>query len=566
MAGGGIKINNIKVSGGADGATFIPSVDSSGTLSWTNNKGYENPIPVNLKGADGKDGVNGKDGATGAKLISQVLQGQDENGGNIYLQTFDDGTTAYFTAPKGKDADLSNLENFVKFDDIPSGEKAGVVKQYNNNSEDSGLDFLYDGSIKVAPANVEEIAKKTNSAKPIVPLMVDDAVLQGVAHNKIEQSEDEKNSSCEWMGAVRKTGDTMSGGLRISNYRSMDELILGVDGVRIGNEDNEVHYGKSFIFQKYFDTETINGLPTESGTLATEDKARSIAIEEIAKSTGIDSTLFVKFTDYASSGKAGVVKTQAFFGVNTNQASGNLEIAPAEQKDILAKTNAYKPIVSTTNDYAVKVGITTNTETLTAEEKANACEWLGALPLSGGTLTGEITLAQGDGKGIDLGKAGVINSGDNTVLGFLNNELMIGTYNNQTILRTKKGTKLKVQFGSPSAGTLENMATESYVDTNKGTKLYKHTITGFVGGTGVIDITSITLISTSNTEITFASNLDLQYTQYVVTANTAYGKVVNIVQTKTDEITMQFHNRLAGGEVETVVLDASSITDNVEGL
>ena len=26
MAGGGIKINNIKVNGGADGATFVPSV------------------------------------------------------------------------------------------------------------------------------------------------------------------------------------------------------------------------------------------------------------------------------------------------------------------------------------------------------------------------------------------------------------------------------------------------------------------------------------------------------------------------------------------------------------
>ena len=39
MAGGGIKISNIKVNGGADGATFIPSVSSDGVLSWTNNKG-----------------------------------------------------------------------------------------------------------------------------------------------------------------------------------------------------------------------------------------------------------------------------------------------------------------------------------------------------------------------------------------------------------------------------------------------------------------------------------------------------------------------------------------------
>lgn len=46
--------------------------------------------------------VKGLKGGTGAKLVSQVLQGQDGNGGNIYLQTFDDGTTATFTAPKGE--------------------------------------------------------------------------------------------------------------------------------------------------------------------------------------------------------------------------------------------------------------------------------------------------------------------------------------------------------------------------------------------------------------------------------------------------------------------------------
>lgn len=99
MAGGGIKINNTKVIGGADGVTFIPSVSEQGYLSWSNNRGYTNPPTVKVKG---EDGVDGRDGATGAKLVSQVLQGQDANGGNIYLQTFDDGTTAVFVAPKGE--------------------------------------------------------------------------------------------------------------------------------------------------------------------------------------------------------------------------------------------------------------------------------------------------------------------------------------------------------------------------------------------------------------------------------------------------------------------------------
>ena len=42
-----------------DGATFIPSVSVVGNeiiLSWTNDKGYENPLPINIKGDKGDVG------------------------------------------------------------------------------------------------------------------------------------------------------------------------------------------------------------------------------------------------------------------------------------------------------------------------------------------------------------------------------------------------------------------------------------------------------------------------------------------------------------------------------
>ena len=62
---------------GQNGATFTPFVSSDGIISWTNDRGLQNPPPVNIKGdkgkkgdkgdtgANGKDGVNGKDGANG---------------------------------------------------------------------------------------------------------------------------------------------------------------------------------------------------------------------------------------------------------------------------------------------------------------------------------------------------------------------------------------------------------------------------------------------------------------------------------------------------------------------
>lgn len=58
---------------GEDGATFTPSVSSSGVISWTNDKGLANPAPVTIKGKDGRDGVDGKDGKDGSSYMSPPL-------------------------------------------------------------------------------------------------------------------------------------------------------------------------------------------------------------------------------------------------------------------------------------------------------------------------------------------------------------------------------------------------------------------------------------------------------------------------------------------------------------
>ena len=46
---------------GADGATFTPSVDAEGNLSWSNDKGLVNPPTVNIKGEKGDSGVDSID-------------------------------------------------------------------------------------------------------------------------------------------------------------------------------------------------------------------------------------------------------------------------------------------------------------------------------------------------------------------------------------------------------------------------------------------------------------------------------------------------------------------------
>ena len=538
---------------------------------------------------------------------------------------------------------------------------------------------------------------------------------------------------------IRKDGGTMQNPLVVENPRAVDKTTVASDGIHIGTETSEVHYGKGFIVDKYGETETVYGLPTEGGALVTEGIARTLAQEEIAKydfikiveelpdkglpnriylvpheaeegsndlfdmwlwvndawefegtkSAEIEDARYVKLTDIGdglsvSNGKV-IVNIHNNYGL-TIGGGGLLMIKNANNAEIEGKDNAFKPITPKNVDHAVKVGITTNTETLTDEEKAAALDWLGVT--SGDVIDGEryivayepqskkvgykrayatyfggsYTVMLRDGNGFSHGKTATAESAGTVLInkeyvdnnfvpkqitsglmkvygndtngevtmftirqagqavagthipqtdangvlhaitptaddngtslvtkdyaegGFVAKRTDTTTYN-QVYMKGSGGNQIMANVTDTLVGSTIPMrlasggilvpqvptgkahaASKGYVDDNKGTKLYKHTISGFVGGTGVIDITSITLISTSNTEITGASDLDLQYTQYGISANTAYGKVVNIVQTMTDEITMQFHSRPAGGEVETVELDASSITDTVEAL
>ena len=147
---------------GENGATFIPSVSNDGILSWTNDKGLENPAPVSIKGADGKDGTNGVDGKDGADGKTPYIQNgywyidgvntnvkaQGENGkdgvdGKDYVLT---------PADKTEIADeVATKIPFVKSPEAPTfvnsvEEFADTTKTYvlcDKNSPDDGYIFAY---------------------------------------------------------------------------------------------------------------------------------------------------------------------------------------------------------------------------------------------------------------------------------------------------------------------------------------------------------------------------------------------------------------------------------------
>ena len=58
--------------------------------------------PTGPQGPTGARGPTGSIGPAGTKLVSQIFMGEDEKGGNIYKQIYDDNSTSFFTAPRGK--------------------------------------------------------------------------------------------------------------------------------------------------------------------------------------------------------------------------------------------------------------------------------------------------------------------------------------------------------------------------------------------------------------------------------------------------------------------------------
>lgn len=99
-------------------------------------------------------------------------------------------------------------------------------------------------------------------------------------------------------------------------------------------------------------------------------------VDEVTKQLEEGLTDYVKKDDYATVTTAGVVMANYANGVGVTD--GHLFIYGAENGNIEARKTA-RPITPTNLDYAVKVGVSTNTINLSDDEKTSACEWLGAV-------------------------------------------------------------------------------------------------------------------------------------------------------------------------------------------
>ena len=98
---------------GEDGATFTPSVDSEGNLSWSNNKGLTNPTTVNIKGVQGERGEKGEQGIQGDKgdKGDTGLTTAISVNGNTYSHS--NGTITLPNYPTDNSAKIAELESTI---------------------------------------------------------------------------------------------------------------------------------------------------------------------------------------------------------------------------------------------------------------------------------------------------------------------------------------------------------------------------------------------------------------------------------------------------------------------
>lgn len=81
---------------GENGATFTPSVSAEGVLSWTNDKGLEDPAPVSIRGPEGPAGPQGAAAVSPVARVTETEEG-------VEISITDEFGTSKATVLHGKD-------------------------------------------------------------------------------------------------------------------------------------------------------------------------------------------------------------------------------------------------------------------------------------------------------------------------------------------------------------------------------------------------------------------------------------------------------------------------------
>lgn len=156
---------------------------------------------------------------------------------------------------------------------------------------------------------------------------------------------------------------------------------LSAYGIVYDPSDDSVKLGLGSIVEGEFKFDENEGLPVVvRGDLVDGNLVQFSSTGNKLVDSGKGISELVTFTDYATNSTPGTIIVGGISRGLYIGPNGILTTYSAGPTDIDEKTNVYKPITPKVLNYAVKVGVTTNTETLSDTEKTDACKWLGAIP------------------------------------------------------------------------------------------------------------------------------------------------------------------------------------------
>lgn len=134
---------------------FIPSVSTSGVLSWTNKAGFANPPSVNIKGEKGDQGLQGVQGVQGVKGDTGA---KGDRGATGAAATIRIGTVT--TGASGSEAVVTNVgtDNDAVFNfRLPRGEKgADGGIEIDNALSDTSINPVQNKVVKAAIDTVKK--------------------------------------------------------------------------------------------------------------------------------------------------------------------------------------------------------------------------------------------------------------------------------------------------------------------------------------------------------------------------------------------------------------------------
>ena len=383
-----------------------------------------------------------------------------------------------------------DLTEYVKNTDYPTDSKAGVVKAW----EIGGIQInSSNGNIYLAPANEQVIINRTPARAPITVENMDFAFKTAFIDNKQEWTDEEKSKASNLIGAVSQVeyskdqtfadgSDAGVIGRLYMRFRDNTENSIVANcqntkySVPVRDSTGNFYVGNP---TQLYHTVNLISVTALQGTEAPTESTTAIYVGQIYQDTtnnttyqctAIDKTnkvytwvKLIRETDYAiDNGQAGIVKTiGSTYGVRAS-TNGLLFVDGASKPQILDKGSAFKPITPNTIDYAVKVGMTTNTETWSDEEKASARALIGAIGANsyatdevGGTLRGVAAF----GFKVDTYGRGQIVGANNDEIAAKTNEfkpivpknldysIVQGLTNNSTTLTEEQKTAIQTWLG-----------------------------------------------------------------------------------------------------------------------